>query len=224
MKISIVIPTLNEATDIQTTLALLQPLRKRGHEIIISDGGSTDDTIKLSTPLADKIIRSTKGRANQMNAGAKETTTDILWFLHADTQLPKSADKYIIQAMNNKNTIWGFFNIRLSGHHFLFRTIERMMNLRSKLTGIATGDQGIFIQQEYFEKLNGFAEIPLMEDIEISKRLKKISSPICLNQKLTTSSRRWETYGILRTIILMWKLRLAYFFGTSANKLARKYN
>ena len=224
MKISIVIPTLNEAKDIQKTLALLQPLRERGHEIIISDGGSTDNTTKLAASLADKIISSAKSRASQMNTGAKKASGDILWFLHADTFIPENSDIIIRNHLQNSNKVWGRFNIRLSGQHFLFRIIERMVNLRSKLTGIATGDQGIFIRQEYFKKLNGFSEIPLMEDIEISTRLKSFSSPICLTQKLITSSRRWEKHGILKTVFLMWQLRLAYFMGTSANKLARKYH
>lgn len=224
MKISIVIPTLNEATTIQKTLVLLQPLRNRGHEIIISDGGSTDGTIKLAAPLADQIICSAKGRASQMNAGAKKTSGDILWFLHADTLIPENPDTIIFNHLQNSSKVWGRFNIRLSGQHLLFRIIEFMMNTRSCITGIATGDQGIFVKRETFEKQDGYANIALMEDIEFSNRFKKISSPVCIKQKLISSSRRWEQNGIVKTVFLMWQLRLAYYFGTSVNKLARKYN
>lgn len=223
MIISVIIPTLNESTNIVTTLKQLQVLRKNGHKVLLADAGSTDDTVKLASPFVDEIIISKKGRAIQMNSAAFKTQSDVLWFLHADTLIPENADTVILNHLKNSRKAWGYFSIRLSGEHFLFRIIERMMNLRSKLSGIATGDQGIFIRQKYFKKLNGFAEIPLMEDIEISTRLKKISPPICLTQKLTTSSRRWEQQGIIKTILLMWRLRLAFFFGASTRKLAKRY-
>jgi len=192
MDISIIVPALNESLNIVNTLKQLQPLRQRGHKILLADGGSTDDTVHLAMPFIDEVIISKKGRAIQMNCAALKAKTDILWFLHADTLIPKNADHLICDGLSDPVDIWGRFNINLTGRHFLFRIIERMINLRSKISGIATGDQGIFIRREHFEKLNGFSEIPLMEDIEICKRLKKISPPVCLTQQLTTSSRRWE--------------------------------
>ncbi len=224
MIISVIIPTFNESKNITATLKQLQALRKNGHKVLLADGGSTDNTIALAAPFVDEIIISEKGRATQMNSAAVKTQSDVLWFLHADTLVPENSDTIICRHLENTRKVWGRFNIQLSGQNFLFRVIENMINLRSKLTGIATGDQGIFIQQDIFKKLNGFSEIPLMEDIEITKRLKKISSPVCITHKLTTSSRRWGKHGILKTVFLMWQLRLAYYIGASANKLARKYN
>ncbi len=221
MKLSVIIPTLNEASGIVSTLMPLQSWREQGHEIIIADGGSQDKTLSLAQPLSDNIINAPKGRAQQMNAGAANASGDVLLFLHADTRLPDNAPELISNALHN--TQWGRFDVTLSGHHFMFRIVEFMMNTRSRLTGIATGDQAIFIKRDLFEKEHGFANIPLMEDIEISKRLKKIFRPACIKERLVTSSRRWEQYGIAKTILLMWRLRLAYFFGTPPDKLAKRY-
>jgi len=219
-KVSIIIPTLNEAATIQTSLAALQHYRQAGHELIVSDGGSTDETCLLSQSWADKVISSSSGRASQMNAGATHSSGDILLFLHADTQLPGQALEPIIK---QNLPGWGRFDVKLSGCHPLFRLIETMMNLRSRISGIATGDQAIFIDQELFHHIGGFPEIPLMEDISLSRQLKKHSKPLCLRQRVTTSSRRWEQHGISRTILLMWRLRLAYFLGADPVKLAQHY-
>jgi len=224
-KLSIIVPCLNEVTNIERTLLPLQALRQRGHEIILSDGGSTDNTTAIAALFCDKVITSEKGRAMQMNTGAAHSTGNILLFLHADTLAPENIDELIIRALHNRHKHWGRFNIKLSGKHWLFRAIETLMNLRSCLSGIATGDQGIFLTRHAFNDLSGFKNMPLMEDIELSKRLKKISRPACItNALLITSSRRWEQNGILKTIFLMWSLRLKYFLGASPVQLAQQYN
>jgi rSAM/selenodomain-associated transferase 2 len=221
--ISIVIPVLNEAALVTRTLSALQPLRAAGHQVIVVDGGSTDDTRVLSESLSDRLIRNPRGRSRQMNAGARLATGEILLFLHVDTFLPKGADQLMIGAMKSKRSRWGRFNVRLSGNHFLFRIIERLMNWRSRLTSIATGDQGIFVQRQLFETVGGFPEIDLMEDIALSKILKRYDRPVCLRQPVLTSSRRWEEKGILRTILLMWRLRFLYLLGSDSKRLAQIY-
>jgi rSAM/selenodomain-associated transferase 2 len=223
MRISIIIPTLNEAEHIKSTLMCLEPIRMDGHEVIVVDGGSKDATVNEVKSRADIVITSAPGRALQMNAGARQATGDVLWFLHADSQVSRVAAEQILLALKNQNNYWGRFNIRLSGKHILFRIVELLMNLRSRLTGIATGDQGIFVRRDCFEAIGGFSKIPLMEDIEISRRLKKWSWPCCIHDTIKTSSRRWEEYGILSTVLLMWRLRLAYAFGVSPEKLAHEY-
>ncbi len=224
IKISVIIPTLNEEGCIKQTLISLQPLRNSGHEIILSDGGSRDRTVAIAQPLVDQVVASPPGRSIQMNQGANAATGDILWFLHADSIVPASAETDIIDCLTNSTHIWGRFNIRLSGRQPIFRLIETMMNLRSCITGIATGDQGIFMLRYAFDQIDGFADIPLMEDIAISTRLKRIKAPACIQQILVTSSRRWEQNGIIKTILLMWWLRLAYFFGVPPRYLAAKYH
>ncbi|MDH5473284.1 MAG: TIGR04283 family arsenosugar biosynthesis glycosyltransferase [Gammaproteobacteria bacterium] len=223
MKISIIIPCFNEEKSILDTLMPLQSMREHGHEVIISDGGSTDNTCQLALPYVDVLVSSPKGRAQQMNTGALQANGDVFWFLHADTVAPENADQYINHVIKYNHHIWGRFNVHLSGNRFQFRIIELLMNLRSCLTGIATGDQGIFVLRTYFKELNGYKTIPLMEDIEISMRLKRIRKPACIKHKIITSSRRWEKHGIARTIFLMWKLRLAFYFGVSVEKLASQY-
>lgn len=223
MRISVIIPVLNEAALIAQTLSTLQPLRAAGHELIVVDGGSSDDTIALSEPLADQIIRCSRGRGRQMNGGAKIARGDILLFLHTDTLLPKGADQLIIREMEKREKNWGRFDVRLSGGHLLLRIVEWLMNWRSRITGIATGDQAIFVQRKIFETVGGFPDIDLMEDITMSKFLKKYGPPLCLWQRVVTSSRRWQRNGILRTILLMWLLRLAYFYKTDPRRLAQLY-
>ena len=221
MKFSIIIPTLNEEKSIQSCLLALQPLRS-DCELIIVDGDSTDNTRRLAAPLADKMILSAKGRAKQMNNGAKQAAGELLIFLHADTGLPENALS-LIQEKISHNRQWGRFDIQLSGNHFLLKVIASMMNWRSRLTGIATGDQVIFVTRQAFEKAGQYPEINLMEDIALCKKLKKISPPICLKDKVISSGRRWEQNGIYRTILLMWALRLRYFFGADPKKLAFLY-
>jgi rSAM/selenodomain-associated transferase 2 len=223
MRVSIIVPALNEADSLGATLQRLQPFRMAGHEIIVVDGGSEDGTADLASSRADKIVKSTPGRAQQMNVGAKQACGEVLWFLHADTLVPDDAINLILGALKDQKHQWGRFDIRLSGKQLLLRIVEKLMNLRSRITGIATGDQGIFVRREVFETIGGFAPIPLMEDLDISKRLNKISRPCCLSTKLVTSSRRWEDNGIVRTILLMWRLRLAYTLGVRPEKLINHY-
>jgi rSAM/selenodomain-associated transferase 2 len=222
--ISIIIPALDEADAIATNLTILQPMRKRGHQVILVDGGSHDNTIAIAKPLVDQVLLSLASRAAQMNAGAAAASGDLLWFVHADTLAAPDADVLLEDALHDSTKKWGRFDIRLSGDAAALRIIEQMMNWRSRLSGIATGDQGIFIRRETFERICGFADIPLMEDIEICKRLKRTAGrPLCLSRKLTTSSRRWEKQGILRTVVLMWRLRLAYWLGVNPADLAHQY-
>lgn len=220
--ISIIIPALNEVATLESTLKPLQRWRKAGHELILVDGGSDDDTRGRAAPLVDVLLESEAGRAQQMNRGARAARGEVLLFLHADTHLPGAAAAMVQQALEHYR--WGRFDVRLSGGHWLLRLVERMMNWRSCFTGIATGDQAIFVERKLFEELGGFPELPLMEDVALSKRLKRRAGrPACLTQPLTTSSRRWEENGIVRTILLMWRLRLAYFLGVSPQRLARHY-
>ena len=222
-KISMVIPVLNEAPSIVESLSALQPLRAAGHELIVVDGGSTDDSIALSQPYSDRVIRSLRGRSRQMNAGASVAGGDIFLFLHADTFLPAGADRLIIEGLKRHQKSWGRFNVRLSGKHLLLRVVGDLMNVRSRITGTATGDQAIFVRRELFEKVGGFPDIDLMEDIAFSKMLKRKESPLCLWQRVLTSSRRWEKNGVLRTIFFMWGLRLLYFLGSDPGRLAQQY-
>lgn len=222
-RISVIIPALNEAALITEVLRALAPLRRRGHEVIVVDGGSSDATPALAAPLADRVLYAARGRASQMNAGARAAEGGVLWFLHADTVPPPDADGLILAALAQGGSGWGYFDVRLSGSHALLRMVAHLMNLRSRLSGIATGDQGIFVRREVFERAGGFPEIPLMEDIALSRMLKKHSRPARIAQNLVTSSRRWEQQGMWRTIRLMWHLRLAYFLGADPQKLAGQY-
>mgnify|MGYP002725552955 CR=1 FL=1 len=199
-------------------------LRESGHELIVVDGGSSDTTVAEASGLADKVVAAPKGRASQMNAGARVAKGEIFWFLHADTLVPSDAAKVLLERVA-KGREWGRFDIRLSGGHWLLRVVERMMKLRSRLSGIATGDQGIFVTRGTFEAIGGFPEIPLMEDIALSKMLIKRSAPVCISSpRLITSSRRWEERGIVRTILLMWRFRMAYALGTNPEKLVGRYH
>lgn len=220
-RISVIVPALNEAANIERMLERLQPLRERGHEVIVVDGGSADATSVLAAPLADRVLESGRGRARQMAAGAGATRHPILWFVHADTLIPDQADTLIMAALQHRG--WGRFDVRLSGRHPLLRAVERLMNWRSCLSGIATGDQGIFLTRRRFEAVGGMPQLPLMEDVELSRRLRRHGRPACLRGPLVTSSRRWEQHGVLRTILLMWSLRAAYALGVDAARLARWY-
>jgi rSAM/selenodomain-associated transferase 2 len=222
MKVSIVIPVLNEAGHIVNTLQSLQPSRSQGHELIVVDGGSADDTAALSEPYADRVLHAGTGRALQMNRGIEAADGDVLLFLHADTWLPADAIAKITAVLED-GYFWGRFNVRLSGKHILLRVIEHMMNLRSCVTGIATGDQAIFVSRECIDIVGRYPELPLMEDVVFSKRLRSLGWPACLRQPVVTSSRRWEEKGVLRTVLLMWRLRLLFFFGVPAEKLAQQY-
>ncbi len=222
MKFSIIIPTLNEEKTIQSCLSALQPLRNNC-EVIIADGESIDNTRILAAPLADKVITSAKGRARQMNNGAVHATGNVLIFLHADTSLPENALQMIQQQLSCGGK-WGHFDIQLSGEHFMLKVIAQMMNWRSRLTGIATGDQVIFVTRPAFGAVGQYPEINLMEDIALCKALNKISPPVILEDKAISSGRRWEHNGIYRTMLLMWSLRLRYFFGADPQTLAFLYS
>jgi rSAM/selenodomain-associated transferase 2 len=219
MRLSVVLPVLNEAQNITSTLARL---RRPEVEIIVADGGSSDDTVALALPLCDRVVAAPRGRALQMNAGAAAANGDVLLFLHADTRLPDDAPSAITHAVS-AGAAWGRFDVRIEGRHPLLGLIARMMNLRSRLTGIATGDQAIFCSRALFDALGGYAPIALMEDIDFSRRARARFAPLCLRARVTTSGRRWEKHGVLRTVLLMWRLRLRYFFGADPQALALAY-
>ena len=221
MTLSIIIPALNEAAALRLLLPALLSQRE-SVEVIVADGGSDDEIDSIVRGFGATLIHAERGRARQMNAGAACANGEILLFLHADSQLPDDAFQLVEEAIAN-GKLWGRFNLRLSGKQWLLRVVERMINWRSCLSGIATGDQAIFLRRDTFESLGGYAEILLMEDVELSKRLKRLAAPCCIHQPLVTSSRRWEHYGILRTIFLMWQMRLAYFLGASPESLAQRY-
>jgi rSAM/selenodomain-associated transferase 2 len=221
--LSIIVPILNEATTVVAALQALAPLRARGAEIIVVDGGSSDRTATLAKPSADAVMTSPRGRATQMNAGAAAARGDVLLFLHADTRLPLDADRLMLDGLTQSGRAWGRFDIAIDGRHWLLPLVAAAMNLRSRLTGIATGDQAMFMTRAAFDAAGRFPEIALMEDIAFARSLKRISPPLCLSARVATSGRRWEQRGVLRTIILMWRLRLMYFFGAEPEELARRY-
>lgn len=234
--VSIVIPVFDERERIVDALLALQSLRaSQRAQVIVVDGGSTDDTVALAGPLADIVTRSARGRALQMNAGAAVASGDVLLFLHADTSLPEHCCELVIagltgpdQRRGSRSTsrhlhVWGRFDVRIEGRSRVLELVARAMNLRSRWSGIATGDQAMFVKREDFFSVGGFPLQPLMEDIEMSSRLKARSAPLCLTEQVTTSGRRWDTRGVWRTIFLMWRLRLLYWFGTPAEKLAEAY-
>lgn len=218
MKLSLVIPCLNEAAGIAPCLQALAPLRGRGHELIVVDGGSDDGTPGLARAHCDRLLAAPRGRAAQMNAGALAAGGDALIFLHADTRLPDRAEEEISRALEKH--LWGRFDVTIDGAHPLLAVVARAMNLRSRFTGIATGDQAIFVRRAAF---GGFPEIALMEDIAFCKAMKRRGAPACLRERVTTSGRRWRERGVLRTILLMWWLRLRYFLGADPDQLARLY-
>ncbi|WP_461534699.1 TIGR04283 family arsenosugar biosynthesis glycosyltransferase [Spongorhabdus nitratireducens] len=222
MRCSIIIPVLNEADQIVATLQPLQPWRAKGHEVVLVDGGSEDHTCELATPLVDQVVTSGRGRALQMNTGARTASGDVLLFLHADTTLPKDGVEQVIENCSNDNG-WGRFDVKLTPGHFLFPLIGFMISLRSRITGIASGDQAMFVTRELFNQVGGFPVQPLMEDIELSRQLKHIMAPQCLKSQVITSSRRWQEYGVVSTILLMWRLRLRYYMGAAPETLAQEY-
>jgi rSAM/selenodomain-associated transferase 2 len=222
-RLSVIIPALNEAAEIEATLMSLQPLRNSGVELILVDGGSTDATVKLATSLVDQSVATLPGRANQMNAGAAVTQSEILLFLHADTRLPLGALEAILNGLAISEKVWGRFDIIIEGQPFMLRVIAKMMNWRSRLTGVATGDHAIFVRRADFLAVQGFPALALMEDIAISRILRRRSAPLCLRQKVTTSGRRWTKGGVWHTILLMWRLRLLYWLGVPAEQLVKEY-
>lgn len=223
MRLSVVIPALDEAERIGGVLAGLQAMRGRGTEVIVVDGGSRDTTPAIAQPLADRVISAPRGRARQMNGGAAAASGDVLLFLHADTLLPADADQHVRAALESGARVWGRFDVRIEGRARMLRVVAAMMNLRSRLTGIASGDQALFVTRAAFDAVGGFPEQPLMEDVELARRLLTNSRPLCLRGPALTSGRRWETRGVWRTIFLMWGLRWLYARGESPARLAERY-
>ena len=219
--LSIIIPVLNEAEHLADRLQALQPLRDRC-QLLLVDGGSSDASITVAQDRVDQVLASPRGRAKQMNAGAARAAAPVLLFLHADTRLPADALTAIQHAVAQGH-VWGRFDVAFDSAKPVFKLIALMMNWRSRLTGIMTGDQALFVTRKAFSDIGGFPEIALMEDIAISKRLKAVGQPACLPNKVVTSARRWLQQGILKTILLMWRLRLAYFFGADPDRLAARY-
>jgi len=220
--LSIVMPALNEASGIETTLQALQPFRSRGVEVVLVDGGSSDRTAELAMPWVDAVTVSPRGRALQMNAGAAQARADVLLFLHADTRLPPLADASVLQALAG-GACWGRFDVSIEGRPRMLRLVAALMNLRSRLSGVATGDQAIFVTRTAFNRVGGFPAQPLMEDVELSCRLKRLGRPACLRARVHTSGRRWEERGVWRTVVLMWWLRWRYWRGASPAQLAEAY-
>jgi rSAM/selenodomain-associated transferase 2 len=226
MRLAIVVPVLNEAATIEAALQRLAPLRGRGARVIVVDGGSSDDTAARAAPLADRVLTAPRGRALQMNAGAQAEeamAADVLLFLHADTRLPEQADRLLARALADGAHSWGRFDVRLDADGWPLRLVEALMNWRSRATGIATGDQAIFVTRSAFTWLHGFAPLPLMEDVDFCSRAKRLTKPAALRDRVVTSARRWQQHGVWRTVALMWRLRLAYFFGADPAALARRY-
>lgn len=221
MRLSVVVPVLNEAGTIATHLERLAPLRKRGVEVVVVDGGSADRTVEAAGPGADRVLVAARGRARQMNAGAQTASGDALLFLHADTRLPQDACSLVLGAL--RTSLWGRFDVEIEGASPLLPMVARLMNARSRLTGIATGDQTIFVARDAFRRVSGFRDIPLMEDIALSRDLKRLGPPACLRARVTTSGRRWDERGATATILLMWRLRLAFFLGADPSRLAAAY-
>ena len=221
--LSIIVPVLDEAAGISAALEALTPFRQRGIEVIVVDGGSRDRTMELARPLADQAIAAPRGRGAQMNAGAAIATGDVLLFLHADTTLPPDVDGLLLEAMRDSTWQWGRFDARIEGGNPLLAMVAGFMNWRSLITGIATGDQAMFVRRAAFGAAGGFPDIPLMEDVALSKRLKRIGRPLGLAARVVTSGRRYHERGMIRMILLMWRLRFEYFLGVEPAVLARRY-
>ncbi len=222
--LSVIVPVLNEASTIETCLQALQSCRQSGTvEVIVVDGGSGDDTVERALPLAHCVIHAPQGRASQMNAGAMIANGQWLLFLHADTHISAPALHALLTICATEEQAWGRFDLALDNPRSLYRTIELLINLRSRLSGIATGDQAMFMHRSLFEAVRGFPDVPLMEDIIMSKHLKQLVTPLSLPQKVVTSARRWEQRGAWSTILLMWSLRAAYALGVSPQRLHKIY-
>lgn len=222
-RLTLIVPVLNEVTGMAATLAALQPLRRAGAELIVVDGGSSDGTLTCCAGLSDQAMPGPRGRARQMNHGAQCAQGDVLLFLHADTRLPETAWSAIAAALASGRHDWGRFDVEIAGRSRWFPLIAAFMNRRSRWSGIATGDQAMFVRRQLFLDVGGFPDQPLMEDIELSRRLRRCGPPACLRERVMTSGRRWETDGVWRTILLMWRLRLLYWLGADVNKLAKAY-
>jgi rSAM/selenodomain-associated transferase 2 len=222
-RLSIIMPVLDEGEGISAALDALADMRSLGVEVIVVDGGSRDATVQRARLRSDLVLQTPRGRAQQMNAGAARATGDVLLFLHADTRLPRETDHLVLDGLQRSGRVWGRFDVTIVGEPRMLETVAWCMNRRSRLTGIATGDQAIFVARDAFQSVGGFPAIALMEDIALCKRLKRLGRPLCLPQRVVTSGRRWERGGVWRTVVLMWRLRLAYFFGADPARLAQRY-
>lgn len=220
--LSIVVPVLDEAATVAQRLQALAPLRARGAEVLVVDGGSRDGTADAARPWADAVLQAPRGRAAQMNAGADAARGRVLLFLHADTALPPEADRCVADALAG-GARWGRFDVRIQGRHPLLPLVAALMNRRSRWSGLATGDQALFVERGLFHAIGGFAPLPLMEDLDLSRRLRGIAPPACLRERVQTSGRRWDTHGFWRTVLLMWRLRAAWALGADPTGLARRY-
>ena len=221
MRLSVVMPALDEAAGVRAALEPLQAWRAAGHEVVVADGGSADDTPRVAAPLCDRVLAAPRGRARQMNAGAAVASGEGLVFLHADTRLPPGADRLVAAAL--ARAPWGRFDVEIDGAAPMLKVVAAMMNLRSRWSGIATGDQAIFVRSDAFRELCGFPDIALMEDVAFSRRARRAGRPACLRERVRTSGRRWERDGVWRTILLMWRLRAAYALGADPSRLAERY-
>lgn len=223
MKLSIIVPIRNEAVILPDLITHLSPLAAAGIELIAVDGCSDDGSAELLENWPGRLIRSTPGRAGQMNMGASVASGEVLLFLHADTRFSSNVLDTLRLHWRPGKPLWGRFDVSISGRARMLAVVAFMMNLRSRATGIATGDQAIFMSRALFDAVGGFPDQALMEDVEMSARLRRISRPVCLRERVQTSGRRWEQRGVWRTIGLMWRLRWAYWRGAAPDDLARAY-
>ncbi len=221
MQISVIVPVLNEEKSIAATLGALLPLAP--YEIIIVDGGSSDRTREIAARFQVKVMGSERGRARQMNRGAGEANGDVLLFLHADTRLPPTAFADIASALGDPRYLGGRFDVELDGEHWLLPVVARMISYRSRMTKVGTGDQALFVRRAVFKRMNGFEDVPLMEDIAFCRALKRLGAVACLRSRVITSARRWEADGVWRTIVRMWTIKLLYFAGVSPARLKQFY-
>jgi rSAM/selenodomain-associated transferase 2 len=224
IRLCVVVPTFNEAGTIASCIAAILAASGSVIEIVVVDGGSSDETVAIARQSMVHTVVAVRGRARQMNAGAAAASGNVLLFLHADTRLPAGADRLIAEALKASNAVWGRFDVRIEPSRGLLSVVAFMMNLRSRVSGIATGDQAIFVRRDTFEHVGGFPDIPLMEDIALSKALRAISRPKCLYARVRTSSRRWQIHGVVRTMLMMWKLRWLYYWGADPEYLAQLYH
>jgi len=223
LTLSIIVPALNEAVGLAATLASLRACCADKTQLIVVDGGSADDTVRIAWRFADQVVCADQGRALQMNAGVAVATGEVLWFVHADTVVPAMAGDAVLDAVGDRGAAWGHFGVRLDGESTLLRVVQRMMNWRAQCTGVATGDQGIWVRRSVFESVGGYPPMRFMEDVVLSKRLRRLRHPVCLPLHLRTSARRWQARGVVRTMVLMWWLRLAFLLGVRSEVLARWY-
>ena len=219
-RVSVVIPVLNDAACLARLLADLRAEPQL--QLVVVDGGSEDDTFAVAQAQADLALRAPRGRAEQMRAGVAKAAHPWLWFLHADTRVPQSVVSAFAAGIA-ESPAWGWCDVRLAGGAWPLRVIETAMNWRSALTGVTTGDQGIFAHRSLLAAAGGIPAQELMEDVELCRRLRRLASPHRVRQPISTSSRRWERDGIARTVVLMWALRLRYFLGANTGALARRY-